>query len=248
MSIPLGPGARRDISQALPAFHGAPLSEGETGMSVPQPPYGPPPYQPWRQPGQQRRSHGLRNGCLIAAGVLGGGSILIVVILVLIGLAAGTGSSTPPAGGNTPPFVIRTAPAHAARPELGRVVYDGDFAFTVTHISCGAAAARAVSAGGIGETVPAGARECIFTIRVTDDKGTAQTFFDSNQYAYDAGGRQFSADSKGGIYLHGDQDFTQVNPGITIVARVPFQIPAGDRIVRLVLHDSAYSGGVSVGV
>ena len=85
-------------------------------------------------------------------------------------------------------------------------------------------------------------------MRVTDDKGAAQTFFDSDQYAYDARGRQFSADTNGSIYLHGDQDATQVNPGITITALVPFQIPRGDRITRLVLHDSAFSGGVAVTV
>jgi hypothetical protein len=69
---------------------------------------------------------------------------------------------------------------------------------------------------------------------------TAQTFFDSNQYAYDASGRKFSADDKGGIYLKGDQDATQVNPGITIIAKVPFQIPATDKITRLELHDSTF--------
>ncbi len=177
-------------------------------MSTPQPPYGSP-YQPMR-PVQQRRGHGLRNGCLIAAGVLGGG---------------------PVAGG---------------LPGIGRVVHDGDFAFVVRKITCGAAAAAAVGAGGFGEKVPSGARECIITLKVSNDKGQAQTFFDSNQYAYDARGRQFSADTSGSIYLKGDQDATQVNPGITIIAPVPFQIPAGDRIVRVVLHDSAFSGGVSV--
>lgn len=48
--------------------------------------------------------------------------------------------------------------------------------------------------------------------------------------------------------MHGDQDAAQVNPGITIIALVPFQIPRGDRITRLVLHDSAFSAGVIVTV
>ena len=129
---------------------------------------------------------------------------------------------------------------------IGQVVKDGDFAFVVKSVLCGAQAAAAVNSGGIGETVPSGALECIVTMTVTNDKSQAQTFFDSNQYAYDAKGRQFSADSNGSIYLTGDQDGNQINPGITVTAPVPFQIPAGDTIVKMVLHDSAYSGGVTV--
>ena len=131
---------------------------------------------------------------------------------------------------------------------IGQVAKDGDFAFVVKGVSCGAQAAGAVNSGGIGETVPSGALECIVTMSVTNDKSQAQTFFDSNQYAYDAKGRQFSADLNGSIYLTGDQDGNQINPGITVTAPVPFQIPAGDTIVKMVLHDSEFSGGVTVRV
>jgi hypothetical protein len=37
-------------------------------------------------------------------------------------------------------------------------------------------------------TQPAGTTECIVKLRITDDKSEAQTFWDSNQYAYDAHG------------------------------------------------------------
>ena len=129
---------------------------------------------------------------------------------------------------------------------VGTKVYDGDFAFVVNNVNCGAAAAAAVNGGGFGENVPAGAQECLVSMTVTNDKSQAQTFFDSNQYAYDAQNRQFSADTTGSIYLKGDQDATQVNPGVTINAVVPFQIPANDSIVKLELHDSAFSNGVEV--
>lgn len=133
-----------------------------------------------------------------------------------------------------------------AGPGIGQVAKDGDFAFVVKGMSCGAAAAAAVNSGGYGETVPAGAQECLVTMTVTDDKSTAQTFFDSNQYGYDAKGHQYSADSNASLYLAGDKDDTQVNPGITITAVVPFQIPATDKLTSLQLHDSAFSGGVTV--
>jgi len=214
-----------------------------------QPPYGPQQFGPYSpQQLQPKRGHGLRNGCLITAGVLAG----LLGIVIIIGAVVSATSKTPHAASNpVAPATSNsrsTSAAGAALPGIGQIVHDGDFAFTVERVSCGAAAASAVSAGGIGEKVPAGAKECIVTIKVTDDKGRAQTFFDSNQYAYDARGRQLSADTTGSIYLNGSQDATQVNPGITITARVPFQIPASDRMVRLVLHDSAFSGGVSVKV
>lgn len=57
--------------------------------------------------------------------------------------------------------------------------------------------------------MPSGTQECIAELQVTDDKSTAQTFFDSNQYAYDSAGDQFTADTNG-IYLTGDKDDTQV--------------------------------------
>jgi Domain of unknown function (DUF4352) len=131
---------------------------------------------------------------------------------------------------------------------IGHVVKDGDFAFVVKSIECGAKADAAVAGSdGFGETVPAGAQECLVTMTVTDDKGTAQTYFASNQYAYD-GKTQFSADSDATIYLSDSNDDTQVNPGITITVVVPFQIPSKDTITSLDLHDSAFSGGVTVNV
>lgn len=137
----------------------------------------------------------------------------------------------------------------AAVPGIGQVARDGDFAFTLRSWICGAQAAAAVAGSdGFGETLPAGTVECIATITVTDDKAQAQTFFDDAQFAYDAKGRQFSADDNGSIYLAGDQDGTQLNPGVTITAEVPYQVPAGTMIIRLVLHDSDFSDGVTVRV
>ena len=71
----------------------------------------------------------------------------------------------------------------------------GDAVLVVQGIQCGGAPRAAVSDGGIGETVPAGAQECLVTMTVTDGNGTAQTFFDSNQDGYDDAGHQCCADS-----------------------------------------------------
>jgi len=164
---------------------------------------------------------------------------IVVIIVIVIALRSGSHKNSAPAAASS---------SATSTPGIGQVAKDGDFAFVVKSVSCGAQAAAAVNSGSFGETVPPGAQECIVTMAVTNDKTQAQTFFDSNQYAYDAKGRQLSADSNGSFYLLGDQDMTQINPGITVTAPVPFQIPAGDTIVKMVLHDSAYSGGVTVRV
>jgi Domain of unknown function (DUF4352) len=125
---------------------------------------------------------------------------------------------------------------------------DGDFAFKVKRVWCGASAKDAVyNDVAVTGTMPSGTQECIAELQVTDDKSTAQTFFDSNQYAYDSAGDQFTADTNG-IYLTGDKDDTQVNPGVTITALVPYNIPASKAITKLVLHDSELSLGVTVKV
>ncbi len=189
-------------------------------------------YQP---PPRRRRGRGLSTGRLIALGAAG--PVLAVLIAVALGdlLGGGTSGARPPAAG--------------PMPGIGQVARDGGFAFTVQGEVCGAAAARAVSGrSGAGETIPPGATECIFTVKVTNDGGTPDTFLDSNQYGFDAAGRQFATDSTGAFYLHGDQNATQLNPGMTIIARVPFQIPASDTITRLELHGSMFSHGVLVRV
>ena len=128
------------------------------------------------------------------------------------------------------------------------MVYDGDFAFRVNSIGCGQAEAQAVyNNSHVTGTLPAGTKECIVKLWITDDKKEPQTFFDSNQYAYDAQGRQFSADDNG-TYLTGDKDDTQLNPGVSITAFIPFNIPSGDTITELKLHDSDFSDGVTVRV
>jgi hypothetical protein len=226
----------------------APRQQGFTG---PMPPPGQQPYTgygPGMPPGTPpRKRHTARNV------ILSGLGLLVVIIVIASVASSGGGSGSPAAAASSAPAAASSAPA-AARPAagaagIGQAVHDGDFAFTVRSLTCGASAAAAVEGSdGFGEKIPSGAVECLATMTVTDDKAEAQTFFDSNQYAYDKAGRKLSADSDGAIYMSGSQDATQLNPGITITAQVPFQIPAGDSIVSLGLHDSAFSGGVTVQV
>jgi hypothetical protein len=172
------------------------------------------------------------------------------VVVIIIGQLTGGGDNQnqPAAGGSTGDSgtAAQPAPAGQGAVGLGSVARDGDFAFRVKGIDCGRAAANAVyNAPDFTGTLPPGSKECIVELRVTDDKGEAQTFFDSNQTAIDARGHQLTADDNG-IYLTGDKDDTQLNPGVSITALVPYNLPRGDRITALELHDSEFSGGVRV--
>jgi hypothetical protein len=193
---------------------------------------------------------GVQKGCLI--GGLGcGGLVVLVIIIVAIAAAASSGSgggSSAGSSGDGGSTGAASGSSAVSTPGPGQPAKDGDFAFVVTGRYCGRKAEREVyNDPAFTGRMPAGTRECIIKMTVTDDKGTAQTFFDSNQYAYGAAGHQFSADQNG-VYLTGDKDDTQVNPGVTITALVPYNIPASDSITRMVLHDSELSFGVTVRV
>lgn len=183
-----------------------------------------------------------RVGPLGCAGIGCGGLVAVALILGIAGAAAsspGSGGGSTAAAGSAPQATVQPVQA-------GQVARDGDFAFRYRGMRCGRAAARAVyhDPGTTGRK-PAGTRECIIRLRVTDARGLARSFLDSDQYAYDAGGHRFTADVNG-MLLAGDQDGTQLRPGASIRARVAFSIPSGDSISRLVLHDSEHSGGVTI--
>jgi hypothetical protein len=131
-------------------------------------------------------------------------------------------------------------------PHIGQVAKDGDFAFTVTGVQCGVTQLGDPSL--LGQAAPAGAQWCLATMTVKADKSQSQTFSASNQKAVDGRGNELSADDTATIYIPNDTsaEFSQVNPGITITAIVPFQLPTSGKITKFVLHDSAFSGGVTV--
>lgn len=180
----------------------------------------------------------------------------IIFFILVIAARANAGNTTSSASQSsntntqtplTPQSTLAPTATTVAMAGIGQVVQDGDFAFDVGAIRCGASATAAVVR--LGETVPTGAQECLVAIAVANDKGTAQTYFTTNQYAFDSAGHKLSADPIATIYLTGAlaaNDDTQINPGVKIGAVVPFQISTTDKITSLELHDSAFSSGVRV--
>lgn len=131
-------------------------------------------------------------------------------------------------------------------PHIGQVAKDGDFAFTVKSVQCGVT--QLGTSTFLGESAPAGSQWCLVSMTVKNDKSTSQSFFASNQYAIDAHGHKLSATSSALFYIPNDSaaELSTVNPGVSISAVVPFQLASTDTISKFELHDSAFSGGVTV--
>jgi hypothetical protein len=216
---------------------------------------GPVPGPPAPQP---KRSWFARHKVLTTLGAL-------VVLVVVIGVATGGGSDEPdapeaaappvaeaPADGGGAAAAEQPAPAEEPAEEpaaeapaaagLGTPVRDGKFEFTVTSVEPGVAR---VGNDLIGSE--AQGQYVLVHLTVANIGTEAQYFSDGAQKAFDAQGREFSADSSAGVYLEGnDTLLNQINPGNTVTGTVVFDVPADAALTRLELHDSLFSGGVEV--
>ena len=198
-----------------------------------QPPY----YPPQQQPPRKKR-HWVRNIFLGFAG--------LIVLIVIISVAVNGGSKgTPTASGGGASANAAPAPPQAAK--IGTPVRDGKFQFTITSISH----AKSVgdTADGLGDT--AQGEYTILHVTVTNIGSQPQTLDDSSQYIYDASGRKYDVSTSADIDLNSASGsdsvfFNDINPGNTVHGELAFDMPKGVKAVKAELHDSAFSGGVTV--
>lgn len=132
---------------------------------------------------------------------------------------------TPPAGLNTP-------------------VRDGKFEFVVKTVQPGLAE--------VGDNPylreKAHGQFVIVTLSVQNIGDRAQGFSPSNQKLIDSQGRSFESDSSAQIAL-GDSDipvWDDINPGNAVDVSLVYDMPVGAAPARIELHDSMFSGGVTV--
>jgi hypothetical protein len=202
------------------------------GYTVNQPPQ----QQDWRP----RKRHRL----LKAIGI---GFALLIVLIVIAGIVGGGkkgGSGTSASGSAS---TGAAAPAAASKgPGIGSKVRDGKFQFVVTRVSH--RHSEGDTSIGLGET--AQGRFTVLHIKVTNIGNVSQTLDDSAQYVYDSHGRKYDADSTADIDANSNNGggvfFNDINPGNTVHGVILFDLPKGDKAVKAELHDSAFSGGVTV--
>src|SRR6266566_6743282 len=220
-------------AQPPPYYQQQPSPGQQPYAQQPYRPY-PEPYRPPRQPKKKR--HWVRN---ILLGVAG-----FIVLIVVISLAVGGGSKGTPSSSSGAPANAAPAAQQAAR--IGTPVRDGKFQFTITSVSHAKTAGD--TADGLGDT--AQGEYTILHVTVTNISSQPQTLDDSGQYVYDASGRKYDASSNADIDLNGAGSsgvfLNDINPGNTVKGQIAFDMPAGHKAVKAELHDSLFSGGVTV--
>jgi hypothetical protein len=183
---------------------------------------------------------------------------IVLAILVVIGIAgqnggdsesgaAAGGSSTGDAAG-APAVDTPTAEAPAAEapapdaPGIGEPAADGKFNFVVNGVDC-----SVTEIGSEFLSQKAQGQFCIVDLTITNIGDRAQSFFGDNATLFNAQGQQFSADGEAAIYLEDSSSlYEEINPGNTLASKVVFDVPAGTVPTSIELHDSAFSGGVTV--
>ncbi|HEU5145024.1 MAG TPA: DUF4352 domain-containing protein [Dermatophilaceae bacterium] len=172
-----------------------------------------------------------------------------LLALVVLGLVIGTmggGSGQQPSGS---PAAQGAAAGDAADPaakpaaaKVGSAVRDGNFEFTVTKVQPGVAS---VGTDMFGEK--AQGQFVLVHVTVANIGTEPQLLMDSAQTVFDAKGRKFSPDSTSGLYIKDNEVlFTEINPGNTVKGILVFDMPKDASPASIELHDSAFSGGVSV--
>jgi hypothetical protein len=225
-----------------------PASQPDQHAWVPQP--APGPGQP-PAPEPRRKGFFARHKVLTAVGV---------VVLLAIAVSAanggsdeapeadttqGTGSdgaSAPeePEGAEEPAGAEEEAPAEL--PGVGDTTADGTFEFTVTQVELGVAR--------VGDDMfgqDAQGQFVLVHMRVVNIGDDAQYFDGSSQTLVDTQDRRHSADTGAAIYLGDANSFlNQINPGNQVEGVVVFDVPADAQLASIELHDSPFSGGVTV--
>lgn len=159
--------------------------------------------------------------------------------------AAPTSAAPEPTEGTQPETTRK--PATTATPAeqasgIGTPVRDGKFEFTVTKVDCGKSR---IGSKDFGTT--AQGQFCFVYMKVENIGQEAQTLDGSSQYLYGTGGQKYDADTEAAIYLDDAQTFLeQINPGNAVNGIVVFDIPKNAKPAKIELHDSLFSGGVTV--
>ncbi|MCE1180403.1 MAG: DUF4352 domain-containing protein [Micrococcales bacterium] len=258
MSTPSGP---TQPQQPEPQWQGQPQQQWQPPAGQPQQQWQPPAGQPQQQwqpsnppappaPAPKQKSWFARHKILTA----------LLALFLLGGLASALGgggdSSTDAATGETSPAASAAAsspakpssatpakkPEPAATAGIGTKVRDGKFEFTVTKVEAGG---KQVGDSSFGEKAQGSFHLVHLTISNIGDK--AQMMFDSNQKVKDAQGREFEPNSMAAILLP-DNDIwmKDINPGNTLNGVLVYDMPDGSTPTSIELHDSMFSGGVTV--
>jgi hypothetical protein len=127
---------------------------------------------------------------------------------------------------------------------LNKPARDGDLEFTVSKVECGKSE--------VGEepiVAKAQGQFCLVSMSVKNIGTESVDLLTSQQLAYNPSNAKYTVDDTATFYIAEDTSFiTTINPGNTTDVVLVYDIPKDQSIVKLELHDSFFSGGVTINV
>ncbi|MBT0565648.1 DUF4352 domain-containing protein [Williamsia sp. CHRR-6] len=229
-------------------------------MTVPPPPSAPPPPTPPPPPyggGSPYPPPPPKKNFFVRHKVFTG-FLAAIALIVVISVAAGGGSSkkddttaapstaaaapaASAAGGQTDK-PAPTTKAKPARPGLGQPARDGKFEFIVRGVRDGG---TTIGPDFMAET--AQGRFQILEVTVRNVGKESKALDVTSQKLLGNNGSEYSADTSASI-SQGDKAilYEPINPGNTLEASIIYDLPVGVVPTAVELHDSIFSGGVTV--
>lgn len=207
--------------------YGPPINQGQYGYPAPPPP--------------KKKRTGLKIflGLVLALVLMGG------CVAVIASNAPDQTTTAQPTG--KPPKAQSKAQGDEKEnsepdtPGIGDVVKDGKFSFKVTKLA---------KANRVGTDLLHKDAQGVFwlvSVTVKNIGDEPQTFIGDSQKLFDAKGREYSASTEAAIYLGSSKSlYEEINPGNTVKGVVLFDLPMSVKPAKLELHDSLFSGGVTV--
>ncbi|WP_406045108.1 DUF4352 domain-containing protein [Micromonospora sp. NBC_00898] len=168
---------------------------------------------------------------------------LALIATGLVALGCGSGATDDATSSKADAGGAKGEDKPAKTAKIGQAARDGKFEFTVKSSKCGVAK---VGTSMLGDK--AQGQFCLITINVKNIGKEPQTLDGSSQKAYTANGTEYSSDTEAGLYANKEQStfFEEINPGNQVTGVFVFDIPKNVKLTKLELHDSAFSGGVTV--
>ncbi|MEY7972129.1 DUF4352 domain-containing protein [Saccharomonospora xinjiangensis] len=159
------------------------------------------------------------------------GVLIVIGVVVAVTSNSGNDATSPP-------------PADIAEPQsgaIGQPVRDGLFEFTVVGVD------YQPSVGGPHFSETAQGQYVLVTVRVRNIGDEPRGLSDADQYLFDSNDRRYAADSVAGMAIPNNEVlYTPINPGNGVEGTLVFDVPVNAKPDRVELHDSTFSGGVSV--
>ena len=176
----------------------------------------------------------------------------IVVGFILLTIGAGMGGAdqqAPRAASASAEKPARAAEAPTTAPNdkvpgIGDPASDGQFTFVVQSVECGESS---IGSGLFAED--AQGEYCLVNMKVRNTGDVSQMMDSSNQFMF-IGKKEYAPSSDAVLALDESENFflEEINPGNSVEGVMVFDIPKGGKPDRLELHDSLFSGGVTVNI